>query len=162
MKALAWKWSSMALLFFILSSASSFVRAKAPHPDNYLRGATAIQPTEKQQQLLKKLSGLQKLAQGIKQKLAKRNAGLIILVILGALLATVLLFFGAFILAYGGLPGLVVALVGIIGLGFIIWGAVSLIKNIRRKRSTGRIRSRWDISTAFTKTKVKTPSRTAF
>ncbi|MES2646348.1 MAG: hypothetical protein V4717_05700 [Bacteroidota bacterium] len=57
------------------------------------------------------------------------------LVVLGTVLLSLLLLLIVFGLSYGGgLSGGVIAVIGIVGLVLIIWGATSLLKSMKRKR----------------------------
>ncbi len=57
-----------------------------------------------------------------------------ILVVIGTVLLSLIFLLFLFVLAYAGASNGVVLAIGIAGIGLIIWGAIALLRSIRRKR----------------------------
>jgi hypothetical protein len=139
MRPLFLKVKTYVLLFFIVLIHSNFSHATKLPVQSHQLTLRLYSPSHAQKVNFKPYQLIKRVVHIITHKPRKTGEGSIALVIIGAILLTLLLGFGIFILAYGGLaPGLL-AIIGIVGFLLIIFGAARIIRNIKSRTEIAQL-----------------------
>ncbi len=123
-----------ALVFALLNCSFSSVDVNKLKSENNTSIALAHSPGAKPS--LKKFSLKKRVGYVLSLKQKKGKGGLIALVVFGALVTAFLLAAVVFLAAWGGGSSTLLTIVAIGGLALIVFGAVRLIRGIKRKRGT--------------------------
>ena len=134
MEQYLFKFRTLVLVLIITFVNCAFVSVTTKEVSADSSSTTSLIDPAKARFRVKKVSFVNRFIHKLGLKLKRANTGLIALVVVLTVLVSLLLAAGIFIFAWGGASGTLLAVVGIVGLALIIFGAARIIRGIKRRQ----------------------------